>query len=54
MFGVDGLSWGAGYGEVESGEASKYWYESGDDEHFTGFINIRYGSNDYWLPRSSY
>ena len=43
MFGVDGLSWGAGYGENDPGEQANTAGEPGDDEHFTGFINYAMG-----------
>ncbi len=43
MLGVDGLSWGAGYGENDPGEQANTAGEPGDDEHFTGFINYAMG-----------
>ncbi len=45
MFGVDGLSWGAGYGEKEAGAqaATAATEEAQDDEHMTGFFNYAYG-----------
>ena len=45
MFGVDGLSWGAGYGEAENGSqtVTAAHDENGDDEHMTGFVNYSYG-----------
>ena len=43
ILGVDGLSWGAGYGEAETGSQANTGGEPGDDEHFTGFINYSMG-----------
>ena len=43
IVGVDGLSWGAGYGEAETGSQANTAGEPGDDEHFTGFINYSMG-----------
>ena len=43
MIGVDGLSWGAGYGESDPGEQLNTAGEPADDEHFTGFINYSMG-----------
>ena len=46
LMGVDGLSWGAGYGEVEAGEqaATNATQEAQDDEHMTVFANYAMGS----------
>ena len=43
ILGVDGLSWGAGYGESEAGSQTNQGGEPGDNEHFTGFINYSMG-----------
>ncbi len=45
MIGVDGLSWGAGYGEAENGSqtVTAAHDEQGDDEHMTAFANYSYG-----------
>ena len=43
LIGVDGLSFGAGYGEVEQGELAQTTGNTHDDEHFTGFINYSMG-----------
>ena len=43
MLGVDGLSWGAGYGEAENGSQVMTAGDRHDDEHFTGFINYSMG-----------
>ena len=45
MFGVDGLSWGTGYGEAEAGEQANTaaGAELHDDKHATGFFNYSYG-----------
>jgi outer membrane protein OmpU len=45
MMGVDGLSWGAGYGEAENGAqtVTSAHDENGDDEHMTAFANYSYG-----------
>jgi len=43
MLGVDGLAWGAGYGEAENGSQATTAGENHDDEHFTGFINYSAG-----------
>ena len=45
MFGVDGISWGAGYGESENGsqEVTAAHDEQGDDQSMTAFVNYTYG-----------
>ena len=43
LIGVDGLSFGAGYGEVEQGEQTQTTGNTHDDEHFTGFVNYSMG-----------
>ena len=45
IVGLDGVSWGAGYGEVEAGEqvATAATDEAQDDQHMTGFINYSFG-----------
>ena len=43
MIGVDGLSWGAGYGESESGSQTTNAGNTHDNEHFTGFVNYSMG-----------
>ena len=43
IVGIDGLSWGAGYGEAENGEQASTAGEKHDDEHFTGFVNYSMG-----------
>ena len=43
MLGVDGLSWGAGYGEADAGAQADTAGGQGDDEHLTGFINYAMG-----------
>ena len=45
LIGVDGLSWGAGYGEVEAGEqaATAATMEASDDEHMTAYANYAMG-----------
>jgi len=43
IMGVDGLSWGVGYGEADAGQQANTAGEIADDEHFTGFINYTYG-----------
>ena len=45
VIGVDGVSWGIGYGEVEAGQqaATAATDAPQDDEHMTGFINYSYG-----------
>jgi len=44
MIGVDGLSWGAGYGEAENGSTkSTTGHDNGDDDHMTGFITYSTG-----------
>ena len=45
LIGVDGLSFGAGYGEVEAGEqvATAATDEAQDDQHMTGFITYAAG-----------
>ena len=44
-FGVDGLAWGAGYGEAENGsqKVTNAHAEEGDDEHMTAFANCSDG-----------
>jgi outer membrane protein OmpU len=44
--GIDGLAWGAGYGEAENGAqtVTAAHDENGDDEHMTGFANYTMGS----------
>ena len=41
--GVDGLSWGAGYGEAETGTVTAAGGQSSDDEHMTVFANYSFG-----------
>ena len=45
MVGLDGVSWGAGYGEASSGEQTvpTTGMDHGDAEHFTGFITYSMG-----------
>ena len=45
MLGVDGLSWGAGYGEVESGKQAvpTTSMDHGDDQHMTAFLTYAMG-----------
>ena len=43
MIGVDGLSFGAGYGEAESGSQADTRGGQNDDVHYTGFINYSMG-----------
>ena len=43
IIGIDGLSWGAGYGESDPGEQTNTAGNPGDDEHFTGFITYSMG-----------
>jgi len=45
VIGVDGLSWGVGYGEAENGSQamSAAHDEQGDDEHMTAFANYSMG-----------
>ena len=43
MVGVEGLSWGLGYGEAENGAQISTAGESGDDEHMTVFANYSAG-----------
>ena len=46
VIGVDGLSWGVGYGEAENGSeaATAATKDEGDDEHMTVFGNYSMGS----------
>jgi outer membrane protein OmpU len=43
MLGVDGLSWGAGYGEAQNGAEANAAGDLHDDVHFTGFVNYSMG-----------
>ena len=43
MIGVDGLSWGAGYGEAQNGSQANAAGDAHDDVHFTGFVNYSMG-----------
>ena len=43
MLGVDGLSWGAGYGTEEVDANGNETADFADNEHFTGFINYAMG-----------
>jgi len=44
IIGVDGLSWGAGYGEADNGSQTiTAVIDEGDDEHMTGFITYAAG-----------
>ena len=43
MFGVDGLSWGAGYGEKDAGKMSVTAADEHDEEHMTGFLKYSMG-----------
>ena len=45
VIGIDGVSWGIGYGEVEAGQQVKTAATDAptDDEHMTGFLNYSYG-----------
>ena len=41
--GVDGLSWGLGYGEAENGSQANTAGDMHDDEHMTAFVNYAMG-----------
>ena len=43
MLGVDGLSWGVGYGESEAGAFNATAGDVVDNTHITGFINYSFG-----------
>jgi outer membrane protein OmpU len=43
MMGVDGLSWGAGYGEAEAGQQANAGGVDSDDRHLTAFANYSFG-----------
>ena len=45
MMGIDGLSWGVGYGEAEAGQqaVADTGMDHGDDVHMTGFVNYSMG-----------
>ncbi len=43
IVGIDGLSWGAGYGEAEAGQETETTGEKHDDEHYTAFVNYSMG-----------
>ena len=43
MMGVDGLSWGFGYGEAETGAFNATAGDAEEDKHVTGFINYSFG-----------
>ena len=43
IVGVDGISWGAGYGTADAGEQTVTTSTEHDTEHFTGFINYSAG-----------
>ena len=43
MLGVDGLSWGLGYGESEAGAFNATAGDVVDNTHITGFINYSFG-----------
>ena len=43
MIGVDGLSWGAGYGTQDGGTQTVTTGQETDTEHFTGFLNYSMG-----------
>jgi len=43
IIGVDGLSWGAGYGEAQAGDAANAAADLHDDVHYTGFVNYSMG-----------
>ena len=43
IIGVDGLSWGAGYGEAQNGAQANAAGDLHDDVHFTGFVNYSMG-----------
>jgi len=38
MVGIDGLSWGAGYGEADDGSTDNIQNNRGEDTHVTGFV----------------
>ena len=43
MMGIDGLSWGFGYGEAETGAFNATAGDAEEDKHVTGFINYSFG-----------
>ena len=43
MMGIDGLSWGTGYGEAESGQETNAAGSYSDDKHWTVFANYAMG-----------
>ena len=43
MLGVDGLSWGVGYGEAENGSFAVTTGDEHDEEHMTAFVNYAMG-----------
>ena len=43
LFGVDGLAWGLGYGEAETGQEGFTTGSPHDDEHMTAFANYSFG-----------
>ena len=54
MIGVDGLSWGVGYGEVEAGQqaVANTGMDHGDDVHMTGFVNYSMGPVTFGYQQS--
>ena len=43
MMGVDGLAWGAGYGQADAGDQSTAAGVEDSNEHLTGFVNYSFG-----------
>ena len=43
LFGVDGLAWGAGYGEADAGEQASAAGVDDSDTHMTAFANYSFG-----------
>jgi hypothetical protein len=43
MMGVDGLAWGAGYGQADAGDQSSAAGVEDSNEHLTGFVNYSFG-----------
>ena len=50
--GVDGLSFGFGYGEAQAGSQSNLAGVNGDDTHITGFANYAYGPVTFGYQKS--
>ncbi len=53
MMGIDGLSWGTGYGEAEAGQQTNAAGSYADDKHWTVFANFAMGPTTFGYQMSA-